>query len=285
MATAYSNGNHVNKSVLSSAVLDSTQYTNNGILRYEFVFGRGYVSSGGAETTHEALKSITIEKGGKAIDIGCGIGGAAHDLAEARSISVVGLDLSENMVAIANQRYSGDTRLSFRVVNCAEQQAVQQVGGEGEYGLVFSRDTLLHLNDDQKRICFANAHKWLKNGGQVVITDYICGPHSCWDAEFESYVNSRGYHLLELETYKQMIEAAGFDVVAEDRTKQWIVLLEKELKKLDGSEKFLESFSEKDLEELRDGWQRKMKRAKVGMHKWGYFVAVKKQEISDSSPV
>ena len=31
--------------------LDQNQYTRNGILRYERIFGKTYVSTGGAETT------------------------------------------------------------------------------------------------------------------------------------------------------------------------------------------------------------------------------------------
>ena len=31
--------------------LDNTQYNMNGILRYERIFGEGFVSTGGAETT------------------------------------------------------------------------------------------------------------------------------------------------------------------------------------------------------------------------------------------
>eukprot|EP00922_Rhytidocystis_sp_ex-Travisia-forbesii_P017640 GHVS01026300.1.p1 GENE.GHVS01026300.1~~GHVS01026300.1.p1 ORF type:complete len:185 (+),score=34.44 GHVS01026300.1:378-932(+) len=183
------------------------------------------------------------------------------------------------MVAIANQRYKGDDRLTFRIVNCAEEGAVKEMGGEtGAYGLVFSRDTLLHFNDAQKTICMASAYQWLKKGGQLVITDYICGPRSCWDAEFSAYLRKRDYKLMELEPYKRLIEGAGFSVVAEDRTKQWVKLLEKELQKLSGEgevKTFLETFSEKDLQELRDGWESKLKRAAAGMQRWGYFVCVK----------
>lgn len=40
--------------------LDNTQYNMNGILRYERIFGEGFVSTGGAETTkvpHSLLSS------------------------------------------------------------------------------------------------------------------------------------------------------------------------------------------------------------------------------------
>ena len=36
--------------------LDENQYTVNGILRYEKIFGEGFVSTGGIETTEVGLK-------------------------------------------------------------------------------------------------------------------------------------------------------------------------------------------------------------------------------------
>lgn len=38
--------------------LDENQYTKNGILRYERIFGTGFVSTGGIETTEVSLKQI-----------------------------------------------------------------------------------------------------------------------------------------------------------------------------------------------------------------------------------
>lgn len=35
--------------------LDQNQYTENGILRYEKIFGRGFVSTGGLETTKVSI--------------------------------------------------------------------------------------------------------------------------------------------------------------------------------------------------------------------------------------
>lgn len=40
-----------NKSEEMQQFLDQNQYSSNSILRYEKIFGRGFVSSGGLETT------------------------------------------------------------------------------------------------------------------------------------------------------------------------------------------------------------------------------------------
>lgn len=40
--------------------LDQNQYTQNGILRYEKIFGRGFVSTGGSETTKVSNQKARI---------------------------------------------------------------------------------------------------------------------------------------------------------------------------------------------------------------------------------
>ena len=42
------------------AFLDQNQYTARGILRYETIFGRGFVSTGGLETTEVKYYDIVL---------------------------------------------------------------------------------------------------------------------------------------------------------------------------------------------------------------------------------
>lgn len=54
--------------------MDSQQYTLEGIRRYEFIFGKTYVSTGGQRTTEEFVKELELQNGDKVLDVGCGIG-------------------------------------------------------------------------------------------------------------------------------------------------------------------------------------------------------------------
>lgn len=60
----------------------------------------------------------------------------------------------------------------------------------------------------------------LKPGGRLLISDY-CTTEGELSQGMRSYVQQRGYHLLAIADYAQVLQEAGFvDVVGEDRTSQ-----------------------------------------------------------------
>src|SRR4051794_25103338 len=82
------------------------QYTRKGILRYEKIFGDGYVSTGGPETTQYLCTKLqeTLRPGIKVLDVGSGIGGAVFHLVREYGAVATGIDLSREMIAIARER-------------------------------------------------------------------------------------------------------------------------------------------------------------------------------------
>nr|KAG5713033.1 hypothetical protein BaRGS_021827 [Batillaria attramentaria] len=84
--------------------LDNQQYSANGILRYEKIFGRTFVSTGGLETTKEFVDMLKLRPGQKVLDVGGGIGGSAFYMAKEFGVKVVSIDLSSNMTQIGLER-------------------------------------------------------------------------------------------------------------------------------------------------------------------------------------
>jgi len=66
------------------------------------IFGRKFVSTGGISTTEEFTKLLDLNENSYVLDLGCGLGGSAFFMAENYSSKVLGIDLSSNMIARAN---------------------------------------------------------------------------------------------------------------------------------------------------------------------------------------
>ncbi|RZC61268.1 hypothetical protein C5167_023026, partial [Papaver somniferum] len=251
--------------------LDNVQYRCNGILRYERVFGNGYVSTGGIETTKEFVEKLELKPGQKVLDVGCGIGGGDFYMAENFDAEVVGIDLSVNMVSFALERAIGrKCSVEFEVADCTKKTYPDET-----FDVIYSRDTILHIQD--KPALFRTFFKWLKPGGKVLISDYCKSPGPP-SAEFAEYIKQRGYDLHDVEAYGQMLKDAGFvDVIAEDRTDQFTKVLQRELNAVEkDKEEFVADFSEEDYNDIVGGWNAKLVRTAAGEQRWGLFIAKKK---------
>jgi len=255
--------------------LDNKQYSRNGILRYARVFGKDFVSTGGLQTTEEFVQLLNLKSGEKVLDVGCGIGGGAFYMAKMYDAHVTGIDLSSNMISIAFDKAAkiNDTRVQFEVCDATKRHYAP-----GSFDVVYSRDTILHIAD--KRQLFTSFLTWLKPGGRLLISDYSCRSGD-WSSEFTEYVKQRGYILLSVPDYGKLLKDIGFvNVRAEDRTEQFVSVLNTELERMKTiKEGFIQEFSEKDYTDLVTGWQDKIRRCGNGDQKWGLFYAEKPSPV------
>ncbi|CAF0750482.1 unnamed protein product [Adineta ricciae] len=254
--------------------LDQQQYSTNGVLRYEKIFGPGFVSTGGLDTTKEFVESLHLKDDQLVLDVGCGIGGGDIYMAKTYGCSVIGVDLSTNMVSIAYERLMGMTasklKVSFEIGDVMSHEFEPN-----SFDVIYSRDTILHISD--KMSLFARLYGWLKPGGQLFISDYTCAPKNEWSKEYEEYVIQRRYTLLTVPEYGKLLESVGFkDVDAKDATEKFVECLNMELERIEANkEDFIREFSSEDYEHLIEGWHGKLQRCAKGDQRWGVFHARK----------
>ena len=254
--------------------LDTSQYTNKGVTRYEKIFGKYYVSTGGEQTTAKFCAEMNLQPGMKILDIGCGIGGSAFYMAQHYGVDVFGIDLSTNMIDLAKGYWKTRHPAIKHRVRFLVEDATTMSYPDNFYDVVYSRDTILHI--ENKLELFKLFEKTLKPGGQLVISDYCCGDgqHS---QDFKDYVKQRGYNLLTVEDYGKTLKNAGFDDVdAIDNSKYFIEILEKELKAFtEIKDEVVQEYSIDDYNYICDGWNDKIQRVGGGEQAWGYFTARK----------
>ncbi|XP_063001910.1 uncharacterized protein LOC134412067 [Elgaria multicarinata webbii] len=253
--------------------LDNEQYATRSIRRYEWIFGPGFVSTGGLSTTQELMRMLDLKPGQQVLDVGCGIGGSDFYMAKEFGVEVLGMDLSHNMVELALERAQKEntTQVQFEIGD-----ATRRTFPEESFDVIYSRDTILHVVD--KRALFERFLSWLKPDGQLLISDYCCGPRP-WSKAFAEYVKQRGYRLLTPQEYGQVLQEAGFrQVQALDRTERMLSALTQELRQLKGSQdRFVQAFSEDEFESMASGWRKKLERCADGDQRWGVFYALKPQ--------
>ncbi|KAF8764356.1 Phosphoethanolamine N-methyltransferase 3 like protein [Argiope bruennichi] len=255
--------------------LDNKQYSRNGVRRYEWIFGKTFLSTGGESTTGKYIERLDLKPGQKVLDVGCGIGGHSFYMAEKYDVEVLGVDLSVNMMTVATEYLSERPHLDKKVkfVIC---DITKSVYDDASFDTIYSRDTLLHIPNKEE--LFRNFEKWLKPGGKILFTDYSRSDKEV-SPNFEQYIKDRGYNLLTLQQYKELLENCGFvNVKAEDATEEFLRALQEELNKLqNGKEDFLKEFSEEDYKYLEENWIAKIKRVEEGNQTWTACYAEKRQ--------
>src|SRR5438045_3248416 len=83
---------------------DQGQYSLDEIRKYETVYGRNFISPGGESAARDILSLVAFTPNMEVLDVGCGLGGAAFLIAQSYGARVHGVDLSRNMLQIAQAR-------------------------------------------------------------------------------------------------------------------------------------------------------------------------------------
>ncbi|MCP4332003.1 MAG: methyltransferase domain-containing protein [Gammaproteobacteria bacterium] len=245
--------------------LDSSQYLESSILQYESIYGEDFVSPGGRELAFQLINGMALAPDSRVLDVGCGLGGSAFVMAGDFGLQVDAIDLSRNMLALAERKLEANglaDRVSLQWGDCLELDCSDR------YDAIYSRDVFLHIAD--KARLFTVLNRALKSGGQLLFTDYCCAPEP-WSDEFNVYVQERGYILHTTDEYAELIDRAGFEQInAQDVTHRFIEILRTELDRIESL-----SLAQTQRDKLWHSWRQKLERAEAGHQRWGLFSALK----------
>merc|ERR1712116_122819 len=192
--------------------LNAGQYKRNGILRYEKVFGHTFVSTGGLTTTKQIVDPIGLKPGMKVLDIGCGTGGSAFYMARNFGCEVLGLDLSDNMLAVAYEHKLSMEEKVQNLVSFRFLDATLAEFPENYFDCVYTRDAVMHIAE--KELMYS---KVLKKVGfkNVQAIDKTAEFISILKMEMEKFKPTKDKFIKEfsLKDYKDLTE--GWDIKIE----------------------------------------------------------------------
>merc|ERR1712037_5076 len=252
----------------------SNEYTVDKIEQYEQIHGRGFLSTGGMVAAQTLLQRINPKRGQKVLSVGCGVGGAEIFMAQNYGVRVHAIDISQNTIDIAWER-AADCNISEKLI--FEQADVLEKEFEGDqFDLIYSKDCLKHIRQNDKSELFAKFQRWIKPGGRLVIADYISCEEGEKTKDFRRYVAENDYDIQPFEKYAYQLESAGFSVKANNLAPWYANNLNMELSQLESMKRqFVKTFSKKDFKRLSKRWSNKLARCENGIQQWAFFECTK----------
>jgi len=166
---------------------------------------------GGREATADLAERLAPSPGTSLLDIGCGLGGAARFFARRYNCQVTGVDITPEFVEVATmltRRVNLAERVDHRVAS-----ALDLPFEDGR----FDAATLLHVGmniPDKEALC-AEVRRVLKPGGAFAIYDIMRTGDGELDYPVPWAATAATSFVAGPETYRQALEAAGFEVAAE----------------------------------------------------------------------
>lgn len=153
-----------------------------------------------------ALLALVVEEaaGRPIADIGCGPGHVAGWLA-AQGVRAVGIDLSPNMVALADRHHPN---AEFRVGDVRSLPA-----HDGEFAAVVALYSLIHLEPGELRLAADELRRVVIRGGVVLVAFHV-GKEVRHVTDWWDHAVDLHFHFLEPDVVAAHLEAAGLRVEA-----------------------------------------------------------------------
>jgi tocopherol O-methyltransferase len=164
--------------------------------------------------TRRLIAPLSLGPDALVLDAGCGIGGAAVDLARASACRVLGLTISGRQVEIARERAREaglDERVSFARCDCAEGLPLEDASVDA----ILSVEALCHFED--RATFLDHARRVLRPGALFSMSDWMAGPTPLDPGMRAALDDMRdAWFLADFETAEarlQGLRRAGFEVL------------------------------------------------------------------------
>ena len=253
----------------SSAMNHENEYHDNLITMLELIWGEGYMAPGGPGNVARMLDGIETN-GKRILDIGCGIGGPAFEMARTCGADVVGIDLEAPLI----QRASDAARRKGLADRCTFQTV--ELGPlafpDESFDIVVTSGAITQTKD--KAAVFNECFRILRPGGHLSCYDWMksAAPLSD-DMLYWFKMEGLTYALETLDDYRTHFENCGFAEVTAEDASPWYreqVNREYELIKGDLYPRMVELLGKQDADHFVENWRAMVAVCDKGEMRQGY---------------
>ena len=196
------------------------EYDDNMVGMLELIWGEGYMAPGGAGNVAKLLEG-TDPGGKRVLDIGCGIGGPAFEMARAHKAEVVGIDLEQPLIdraVAAAARHGLQDRCHFQAVDNGPLPFADE-----SFDIVVSSGALTQTDD--KHALLSEARRVLRPGGHMTCYEWLKSDAELSD-DMRYWLRLEGltYALQTLQQLETRFLEAGFTDVAATDASDWYQL-------------------------------------------------------------
>lgn len=193
------------------------EYHDNMITMLELIWGEGYMSPGGPGNVAKLLAGLETQ-GKRILDIGCGIGGPAFEMAQTFNAEVVGIDLEAPLIqrAInAAERKDLSDRCTFQTV-----EAGPLTFADESFDIVVSSGAITQTNDTAAIL--DECYRVLRPGGYLTCYDWTKS-EGAYSEDMLYWLKMEGltYALKTLDDYASELRNSGFTGVEVEDASEW----------------------------------------------------------------
>jgi ubiquinone/menaquinone biosynthesis C-methylase UbiE len=246
------------------------EYHDALVTMLEIIWGDGYMAPGGTGNVAKLLHGIETP-GKRILDIGCGIGGPAFEMANTHGAQVVGIDLEAPLIARAQEaakRHDLEQQCTFQTVEVGPLPF-----DDGEFDVVISSGAFTQIAD--KSGILGESLRVLRAGGQLRCYDWL-KPAGKYSDDMHYWFKMEGitYGLETLEEYEQHLVDAGFVDVRATNASEWYLAesrREYELMRGELYPRMVELLGQKDADYFVENWRSMVVVIEKGEMQQGYF--------------